>query len=421
MTFAGSTVDTMSNEAARQLLTANLARFAREFSTVTTLRLDISNNQESEENEWRRETPGEEPLFPSELLSMFGATCPNLQHLILQGRFNRVILQEYGKSSELKKLEIDPINAHILGNLSEDMPGIATLEFYALYNNELEQKLKRALRVMVAGIKLVHLNLGEDGIVTGDTWTFIPSTIMTLKTDIDWDFRAESTRHAIRQKLEPDYVSEIPAQLSLPNLTELHWNGTITEVRDLLKAAPNLRIMKGAVNSTCNPNMLSAWVDLAKRMNDGLKGVEVVLHIERHNGPTSDLQRFMGQMPCLPYISKLSVCSRKNPVPKNGEQNMFDIINDVFPNIQVLHGYNLYFDDEALHALMNCSSMREICFQSCQYMTAVGIVMLASHHIALKVVILTDCGGVEYNPSNTKVLAQFGGGTTIEIADLNEW
>lgn len=400
----------MTHDAARQILTASLARYAKPFRTVTTLRLMLTDG--------RHDSPEEEPVMPSKLLSMFRSTCPNLQHLILQGRFNRIILQEYGTITELKKLEIGLSNADLLGNLSIDMPGITTLELETDNYDDKQENLIRALQVLDAGSKLVQLNLGERR-MEGDTWTLIPSRIMTLQTEVDWSIRDATIRYWIWKKLMEEPLigpKKIPKLLSLPALRELHWSGTVTEFTDLLRAAPNLSVLKGTVNSTCQPEMLGAWVNVAERMYVGLRCLAVVLHIERINVTTSNLLPFLAKMPCLPYITEVSICNiRKMPIPNSGEKNMFDTLGTVFPNVRVLQGFSLIFDDEALHALMGCMNLRELHLQTCQYMTTMGIMLLASHHVTLKVIILVNCGGVQDSPSHRKILAQFGKGARIDI------
>lgn len=133
---------------------------------------------------------------------------------------------------------------------------------------------------------MVHLNLGAGEAVSGEKWKDIPSTAQTLRTNNDWDLSMEDTQHMLRQQLLSDIAGGIPEKFPLPNLRDLHWSGSIMEVRGLLREAPNLMIMKGSVNTTCDPNMLSAWIEISSKMNDGLRGTNICLYIENNHGPT---------------------------------------------------------------------------------------------------------------------------------------
>lgn len=309
-----------------------------------------------------------------EALSAFGATCPHVNYIFLSApSIPRPILYHlHNLFPKLATLEVKEFNAAL-----DDAGHEAVVESYC----------SDVAHALSSCAHLASLHLASLHVTHASTWDYLPPSLRELTVgSLDAAPAAATTLPAL-EGLRCWRAHSLNAPLPLAMLSRI------------LRAAPNLRTLRGGVETLCQEGDMGSVLALHER--GGLRtGDRGALELRIRGG---EIATFFLPFPALSLFTSVYVLTR---CTANG---LVELVR-VFPNLLGLTFIDTGFTDDMASRLVGLGSLRALEITDCKGLTDVGALAI-TRLPSLRYMTLSRCG-----LSGAEVLqAQARPGLVVEV------
>lgn len=312
--------------------------------TVTTFHLRLPDERSD-----LFDGPAEETAA---LLSPLAEACPLVQLLRIRGDVGAPLLATFGTScSSLTSLEAQDVPTSTLESLSQLLPNLTSTRMSLVGDVYDDDDRPIYFEASIAACStLFHLDAGGHGL-TREIWQVLPSCLQGL-------IFGENLAKNDQEGTDDDEVEaptvihlEIPADLQLPNLTDISYMGTrmpLCLLASLLRIAPNLqRIAMNDVWVPCSTDQIEDLTLVHQRLCAGLavsddpekphlvsgvgargRGIILVLQDMANTEPGSPASQFVSALPVFEQFASVKL--------EVAEPPMLSCLARIFPRLKYL-------------------------------------------------------------------------------------